>query len=194
MFTPSTSILASSGYRSSTLRGFLGSLSSPVITTTLSPFLMLNFGLNRLLIYIALSLLFFLSIRPPYAAPPHPAGRPGPRGAVNYLQNFRRQGDDLHISLVTQFPGHWPENTGSAGLVGCVQQYHSVIVEADIRAILPAQFLPGADNDRLGHRAFLNTTRRQCILYGDYDLIADASIILPAIPQHADTQHFLGPA
>jgi len=114
MFTPSTS----TWLRRDTDPAPCGLLGILIVTRDhydTAPFLMLNFGLNRLLIYIALSLLFFLSIRPPYAAPPHPAGRPGPRGAVNYLQNFRRQGDDLHISLVTQFPGHWPENTGSAG-------------------------------------------------------------------------------
>ncbi len=34
------------------LRGFLASLSSPAITTTVSPFLILNFGLNLLLLIL----------------------------------------------------------------------------------------------------------------------------------------------
>src|ERR1700754_1841928 len=55
IFTPSTNTLDSSGYTSFTLRGFLGSLSSPVITTTLSPFLILNLGLNLLLIFLCFS-------------------------------------------------------------------------------------------------------------------------------------------
>ena len=41
-----------SGRISNTLRGFFTSLSSPVMITTESPFLMLNFGLNLLLIFV----------------------------------------------------------------------------------------------------------------------------------------------
>ena len=55
-----------------------------------------------------------------------------------FLQHFRCKGDNLHISFVTQFPGHRPENTRSAGLVGCIQQYHRIVVKADIAAILTA--------------------------------------------------------
>src|ERR1700722_9610037 len=71
MFTPSTNTLASSGNTSRTFRAFLGSLSSPVITTTLSPFLILNLGLNLLLI-----LFDFTRLR---------------RKLAKVLQHFRRQ-------------------------------------------------------------------------------------------------------
>jgi len=55
-----------------------------------------------------------------------------------FLQHFGCKGDNLHISFITQFPGYRSEDTGAAGLVGGVQQYHSIVVKADIAAILPA--------------------------------------------------------
>ena len=57
---------------------------------------------------------------------------------VYFLQHFRCKGDNLHVTFVTQFPGHRPENTRAAGLVGCIQQYHRIVVKADIAAILTA--------------------------------------------------------
>ncbi len=60
MFTPSTITRPLSMITSKTVRGFLRSLSSPVITTTESPFLILYLGLNLVLIAVDLSLLFVL--------------------------------------------------------------------------------------------------------------------------------------
>jgi len=55
-----------------------------------------------------------------------------------FLQHFGCKGDNLHVSFITQFPGHRPENTRATRLVGCIQQDHCIVVKADIAAILPA--------------------------------------------------------
>ena len=52
------------------------------------------------------------------------------------LQYFRRQGNDLHISLIAQLPGDRSEDTGAAGFIRRIQQYHRIIIEGDITAVL----------------------------------------------------------
>ena len=37
-----------------------------------------------------------------------------------------------------------------------------------------------------------DTARRQCILYRNYDLIANLGITLAAVTQYTDTKHFFG--
>src|SRR5690606_28594890 len=150
MFTPSTITLLSSISTCFTTRGLFLSLSFPAITTTLSPFLILNFGLNLAFIF-----LFFIR-----------------RGGIFslfvvcfLLQHFWRKGDDLHVTLVAEFPGNWPEDAGAARFVRLVQKNHCVVVEADVRTILTTKLVGGANDYRFCHGTFLVSSCGKCMLY-----------------------------
>ena len=79
---------------------------------------------------------------------------------------------------------------GSSALV---QQYHCIIIETDIRTIFTAQFILGTYNNRFGYSTFFDTTCGNCILYGNYNLIANLGIILSTVTQYTDTKTSLAP-
>ena len=51
------------------------------------------------------------------------------------LNHFGSQGQDLHVILVAQLAGHWPKDTGTAGVVVVLDQNSGVLIEADIGAV-----------------------------------------------------------
>src|SRR5690606_32050319 len=108
------------------------------------------------------------------------------------LQHFWRKGDDLHVTLVAEFPGNWPEDAGAARFVRLVQKNHCVVVEADVRTILTTKLVGGANDYRLCHGTFLDASCGKCILYGNNNLIADPGITLAAVAEYTDAKHLFG--
>src|SRR5688500_18374137 len=58
--------------------------------------------------------------------------------------DFGGQRDDLRELLVAKLPRHGTEDAGPDGIVVGLEEDHRVLVEADIRAVLAPDLLPGA--------------------------------------------------
>src|SRR5690606_26859807 len=65
------------------------------------------------------------------------------------LQHLRGERDDLHELAVTKLTADRAEDAGAAGLPVVLQDDGGVLVELDVRAVVAARLLHGADDDRL---------------------------------------------
>src|SRR6185295_6055712 len=156
MFTPCTSTRASS--RSTRSTSPLLPLSLPVLTTTLSPFRILNFTA--------------------IAAPDFPLAR--------RLQHFRRQRDDLHEVLAAQLARHRPEDAGPDRLALLGDQHRRIAVEADRGTVRPPDLLGRPHDDRLMDVALLHAAARDRLLDRDDDDVADRGILALGAAEHLD--------
>ena len=56
------------------------------------------------------------------------------------LQYFRCKRNDFHELLFAQFTGNWSEDPSSSHFTCRVQQYHSVVIESNVRSVHSADF------------------------------------------------------
>src|SRR5512133_3354437 len=92
------------------------------------------------------------------------------------LQNFGRQGDDLHELLGTQLTRNRPEDTGADRLQLVVEQHGGIAVELDERAIGTADPLGGANHDGAVDLALLDAAARGAFLDAHLDDVANACV------------------
>src|SRR5436190_13932688 len=147
-------------------------LSLPVITLTVSPFLIL----------IAIS-------RPP----PRGRARAPSRGAgVGWwsaaLEDLRGERDDLHEVAIAQLARDRAEDAGAARVVGGVDDHRGVLVEGDVGAVLAPELLAGAHDDRLDDLALLDRPLRVGGLDGGGDDIPDARVAAARAALDADAE------
>src|SRR5215813_9952925 len=156
MLTPCTSTRASS--RSTRSTSPVLPLSLPVRTITLSPFRILN----------------FTAIVAPGSS------------LARRLQHFRRQRDDLHEVLAAQLARDRAEDAGPDRLALFGDQHRGIAIEADRRAVRPADLLGRAHDDRLMHIALLHASPRNRLLDRDDDHVADRRILALGAAEHLD--------
>ena len=113
---------------------------------------------------------------------------------IDSLKHLGRQGDDLHVSFIAKLSGNRTENTGTAGLVGVVQQYNGIVVEADVRTVAATELLLRSNNNSFGYGAFFHTATGDGVFYRYYNLIAYTGIVLTGVAEHADAEYFFGTA
>src|SRR3954454_1284135 len=107
-------------------------------------------------------------------------------------EDLRREGDDLHEVAVAQLAGHGAEDAGAARVVLGVDQHRGVLVEGDVSAVVPAELLLGADDDRLDHLALADAAVRDRLLHGADDHVAHPGIAPARAAGHADAQDLAG--
>ena len=107
----------------------------------------------------------------------------------DFLQNFRRQGNNLHETFGTQFARHRPENTRADGLQLLVQQHRRVGIEPHQRAVRAAHTFGGAYHHRVIDFTLFNAATRRGILNADLDHIADAGVTPLGTTQHLDAHN-----
>ena len=110
------------------------------------------------------------------------------------LKHFRSEGNDLHISLVAQFTSNRAKDARSTGIVGLVQKHYSVVIETDIRSVFAPEFVFRPDDDRLGDGTLFDASRRDGVLNGYNDLVANFGIVLTAVTQDTDAEDLFGAA
>src|SRR5687767_1547219 len=110
-------------------------LSSPRITRTVSPFVTCIFTRSALMPcrvrcrFLAVFLYF----------------------RSRMLQNLRGQRDDLHVLLLAELARHGAEDARRARLACVVDDDDGVLIEADVRAVLAARLLRGANDHSARH-------------------------------------------
>src|SRR5687768_13303880 len=80
------------------------------------------------------------------------------------LEHLRRERDDLHEVALTQLAGDRPEDARPARVVGGVDQHRGVLVERDVGAVLAAELLLRANDDRGHDLALLHRAVRDRLL------------------------------
>src|SRR6059058_5010283 len=144
-------------------------LSLPVITLTVSPFLIL----------IAIS-------RPP----PRGRARAPSRGAgVGWwsaaLEDLRGERDDLHEVAIAQLARDRAEDARAARVVGGVDDHRGVLVEGDVGAVLAPELLLRADDHGGDDLALLDVAVRDRLLDRRDDGVADAGVAALGPAAHA---------
>src|SRR5512147_2075323 len=99
------------------------------------------------------------------------------------LDHFRSEGDDLHELALAKLAGHGSEDAGSLGLLLVVDQDGRVLVEADVRTVLTANFLARAHEHGLVDFALLRLRTGDGVLDGDDDDVAEHPVPLPRASQ-----------
>src|SRR5213593_24439 len=138
--------------------------------------------------------------RPRWAPRPFLEEGAGPKGTPVVAMSPRsasddlgRQRYDLRELLVPQFPRHGPEDAGADRVVVRLQQYHGVLVEADVGAVLAAHLLHRSHHDGPGHLALLDRPVGYRLLHGDDDHVSERRIPLVGAAHHPDALSLLGP-
>src|SRR5687768_1395577 len=110
------------------------------------------------------------------------------------LEHLRRERDDLHVLLLPQLARDRAEDACGARLARIVDQHGGVLVEPDVGAVLAADLLRGADDDRLGHVALLHLPGRDGVLDGHHHGVAEPGVAALAAAEHADHERAPGAA
>src|SRR5919107_5352895 len=90
------------------------------------------------------------------------------------LNHLRRERNDLHEVAVAEFARDGAEDARADGRVVRLDEHARVLVEADVGAVLAADFLDRADDDGVVHRPLLNRPVRRGLLDRHLDLVAEA--------------------
>src|SRR5687767_7411073 len=96
---------------------------------------------------------------------------------VCFLDDFRRERDDLHELALTKLARHGPEDTGPDRLACVVDEDRGVVVELDVRTVAATGLFHSANDDRSHHGAFLDGAVRRGFLDGGRDDVADAGVL-----------------
>src|ERR687890_2552390 len=104
------------------------------------------------------------------------------------LEHLRREAHDLHEVAVAQLARDRPEDAGAAGVVLRVDDHGGVLVEGDVRAVVAAELLLGAHDDRLDDVALLDRPLRVGLLDRRGDDVADAGIAPARAALDADAE------
>src|SRR5262249_11716755 len=108
------------------------------------------------------------------------------------LQHLRRERDDLHEALLTELPGHRPEDARAPRVALIVDQHDRVLVELDVGAVRAPAFLRRPHHDRLHHLTLLHAAAGKGVLHRRHDDVADARVPPARAAQHADAQELPG--
>src|SRR3954447_7780899 len=109
-----------------------------------------------------------------------------------WLQHLRRERDDPHEALVAQLPADGAEDAGPARLAVVLDDDRGVLVALDVRAVRAALLLDGAHHDGLDDVAALDPGRRDGLLHGGHDDVADPRIAAGGATEDTDAQDFPG--
>src|SRR5919206_639529 len=104
------------------------------------------------------------------------------------LEHLRREAHDLHEVAVAQLAGDGPEDAGAARVVLRVDDHGGVLVEGDVRAVVAAELLLRAHDDRLDDVALLDRPLRVGLLDRRRDDVADAGVAPPRAALDADAE------
>src|SRR4051794_37693187 len=108
--------------------------------------------------------------------------------ALHELEHLRGERDDLHEPAVAQLAGHGPEDARAARVVGLVDDHRGVLVEADVRAVVAAEGLLRAHDDRADDLALLDRALRRGLLDGRGDDVPDARVAALVAADDADAE------
>src|SRR4051794_23706596 len=112
--------------------------------------------------------------------------------ALHELEHLRGEGDDLHEPAVAQLAGHRPEDARAARVVGLVDDHGRVLVEADVRAVVAAEGLLRAHDDRADDLALLDRALRRRLLDRRGDHVTDAGVAALVAADDADAEDLAG--
>src|SRR3954447_7516716 len=102
--------------------------------------------------------------------------RPSGRASWSPSENLRRQGDDLHVAAFAQLARHGSEDARASRVLARVDQHCGVLVEADVGAVVTAERLLRAHDDRAHDLALLDRAVRHGLLDRADDDVADARV------------------
>src|SRR4051794_39013838 len=108
--------------------------------------------------------------------------------ALHELEHLRGERDDLHEPAVAQLAGHGPEDARAARVVGLVDDHRGVLVEADVGAVVAAEGLLRAHDDRADDLALLDRALWRGLLDGRGDDVPHAGIAALVPADDADAQ------
>src|SRR4051794_11733429 len=103
-------------------------------------------------------------------------------------EHLRRQRDDFHEVLLAQLACDRPEDAGAARVALVVDDHGRVLVERDRRAVVPAERLLRAHDNRADDLALLHGTLRRRGLDRADDDVADARVAAVVTAHHADAE------
>src|SRR4051794_36096940 len=104
------------------------------------------------------------------------------------LEHLRRERHDLHEVALAKFTCDGPEDAGPARVVLRVDDHGRVLVEGDVGAVVAAELLLRAHDDRLDDLALLDRPLRVGLLDRGGDHIADAGVAAARAAHHADAE------
>src|SRR5690606_7985083 len=107
------------------------------------------------------------------------------------LQHLRGERDDLHELAVTKLTADRAEDAGAAGLPVVLQDDGGVLVELDVRVVVAARLLHGADDDRLDDVALLDVAARDRVLGRRDDGVAQTGVTAVGSTEHANRVQLL---
>jgi len=108
------------------------------------------------------------------------------------LQNFGRQGHDLHELLGAQFARHGSEDAGADGLQLGVEQHCCVAVEFDQCAVRATNALGRANHHCAVNLAFFDAATGSGFFDSDFDDVAHAGVTALRAAEHLDAHHGFG--
>src|SRR3978361_2570370 len=101
-----------------------------------------------------------------------------------WLQHLRRERDDPHEPVVAQLAADRAEDAGPARLAVVLDADRGVRGELDVRTVRAALLLAGAHHHGLDDVAALDPGRRDGLLHGGHDDVADPRAAAGRGPQH----------
>src|SRR6185437_8763438 len=107
------------------------------------------------------------------------------------LQKLRRQRGDLHVLLVADLTCDRSEHARRARLASVVDDHDRILIEADVRAVLPARLLGGAHDHRTRHVRLLHRSVREGVLHRHDHDIAKTRVAPVGTTQHTDDERTL---
>src|SRR5699024_5891873 len=111
--------------------------------------------------------------------------------SIASLQYLGSEGDDPHVVLLSQLSCNGPEDTRALGLLLAVDDDGSVVVEADVGAVLTADALRAPDDDRLHDVALLDGAAGGRSFDGRHDDVTDIAASAEGAAQNADAHQLL---
>src|SRR5207244_2348768 len=98
----------------------------------------------------------------------------------------RRERHDLHELFLTQLPAHRAEDARGARLALLGDEHGSVLVEADVGAVLALGLLGRAHDHRPHHLPLLDLARGDGVLDRDHDDVSQPAVAPLRPAEHAD--------
>src|SRR3954471_14818474 len=108
--------------------------------------------------------------------------------ALHELEHLRGERDDLHEAAVAQLAGDGAEDARPARVVRLVDDHRGVLVEADVGAVVAAEGLLRAHDDRADDLALLDRALRRGLLDGRGDDVPDARVAALVAADDADAE------
>src|SRR5215469_3993340 len=109
-----------------------------------------------------------------------------PESALEKLNNFRCQRNDLQKFLLTQLAGNRTKHARANRLHRIVDHNRRVLVEADVCTVTTAILLARADNHRLDDLALLHRSIGRSFLHRRRDHVTEAGLLAESAAQRQD--------